>query len=151
MNEIEETITKAQKACDSLVSLLNEEKKLLIEGNSHLLSHINGDKNDLLILLNEYEKELNTHINNTDLSTSNNNSTNNEEIKKYATQWDYLIESLSQCRLLNNRNGYIINMSLSNTHSSLALLRGQSQDKNETYSNNGISKQELSSRTIAKI
>ena len=152
MNEVDMLITKTQKTCDELILLLNNEKNILINSSTDTLNNINNDKEKLLLLLNSYEKELNNKFISMELINENNKLSNESSLKLNleTKKWEGLIESLKKCQALNNRNGYIINTSLTNTQSTLAILRGQEQNNN-TYSKKGDTKQSLEVRTIAKI
>jgi flagellar biosynthesis/type III secretory pathway chaperone len=141
---LEQTISETQRTCDDLISLLEKENKILMTGETTTLASIAHDKSTLLSLLSSLE-------NNLGAGTSTKEFNNMKTDLHRSSKWKYLQQSLTRCRELNNRNGYIINTALANAHTSISVLRGQDQNNVETYSNNGINTQAFSSKTIAKI
>lgn len=153
--DIDALIDIVQQACNKLTSLLEQENKELINGNNLELSDISDKKTEQLSILDEYQTQLKTFLaglpsNNPDATTTKNIADQNFS-KSTLNKWSYFISSLEKCRRLNHRNGYIINTSLKNTQTSLAILRGQDQNEMTTYTNNGHNEQIIASRSIAKI
>ena len=152
---IENIIAKAQQACDELLLLLEFENRLLITGESSQLGEVAGNKTALLSQLTLHEAELSKELGLKDIKDRNkkqgNGKSDSQPLIDAIPKWTYFKDSLEKCRALNNRNGYIINTALSNTYSSLAILRGHDQNEAETYTHNGRNKQNIAVRTIAKI
>jgi len=147
---IETKIKEAQLICDELNTLLEKENIQLISGDNSSLTSLTEEKIKLLTALNKHESNLKNLLPTSWDADSNRKSVDMRDIFT-GKSWDYLAESLKRCRQLNNRNGYIINIALTNIYSSLAILRGQDNNNSGTYSNNGTTRQVLSSRDIAKI
>ena len=147
---IEKKIKKARVICDELNMLLEKENKQLISGDNSSLTSLTEEKIKLLTALNKHESELRDILPKNGKTDSNPQYADMHDVLT-GKSWDYLAESLKRCRQLNHRNGYIINIALANIYSSLAILRGQDNNSSGTYSNNGTTRQEISSRNIAKI
>jgi len=143
-------LDSALTACDELIHVLENENRLLISGDLSQIDKITEDKVRLLTIIKAVEpllyqyKEAND---NTHAGADHHNTTG----KVLDIKIDLLRDGLGKCRILNNKNGYIINACLSNTMNSLAIVRGQSVTPDLTYSGNGTAARELDPRTIAKI
>ena len=150
---IENIIDNAQQVCNELIKLLEKENQSLIEGETSLLSTIVNEKSILLKQLADHETNLNKELT---ISVSINPDSQEDNINDYIQlqnmpKWANFLESVSRCRALNNRNGYIVNIALANTHKSLSILHGHEQNEGDTYNINGKDSRKFAARTIAKI
>jgi len=134
------TINESQHACNELIELLEQENRLLITGKIAEFEDLSEDKSARLQRLKKYEQQL------VEIMTAE-GAPGTETVN----QWERLRNSLSQCRALNQRNGYIINIVLNNIQQSLSILRGNICDNSPTYNNSGATHNPTYTRSIAKI
>lgn len=149
--DLDTLIKLTQQSCNSLISLLEKENKTLLKGDTLQLEQLSEKKLVQLTQLNEHQTQLKLFFDNSSENNTPSSTTENHYSQATQNKWARLLSLFEKCQQLNNRNGYIINASLKNTASSLAVLSGQKLNDAPIYTINGYNEADITSRIIAKI
>ncbi|MBT3308750.1 MAG: hypothetical protein HN382_04480 [Gammaproteobacteria bacterium] len=148
-------ILNQQHLTTGLKSLLEQEQQLLLENDSVQMMSVIQQKEDLAQQMATTQNQLNT------LAQQYNQAEPEQRLVKLIQavdptgqllqQWETLLDGAKACKQLNETNGATINLKKRYADNGLAILRGQTGNRNSTtYSKKGVETRKQGSHILHK-